>query len=76
MKVWIPSSGVIAVDPYLMSGSYIWSDTWHDVGTLTKNAWNTVTTTIPADAVLPLNGIGVKIVADTSTTVYIDSVNW
>jgi len=43
---------------------------------LTKNAWNTVTTTIPANTALPLNGIGIKIVGNASISVYIDSVSW
>jgi len=76
MKVWIPSSGVTAVDPYIMSGSYTWSDSWFDASTLTKGAWNTVKTTIPSGATLPLAGIGLKIVANASVTVYIDSVSW
>jgi len=76
MKVFVPSSGVTALDPYVMSGNYTWSDTWYDVSALTKNAWNTITVTVPANAVLPLNGIGLKIVANASATTYIDAVNW
>jgi hypothetical protein len=75
-KVWVPSSGVTAVDPYIMSGTNVWSDTWYDISVLAKNAWNTVTTTIPGNAVLPLNGIGVKIVGNAYASVYIDSVTW
>ena len=59
-----------------MSGTNVWSDTWYDISVLAKNAWNTVTTTIPGNTVLPLNGIGVKIVGNAYASVYIDSVSW
>jgi hypothetical protein len=76
MKVWVPSTGVQAVSPYVKAGDYAWTSTWYDINALAKNAWNTVTVTVPAGAVLPLLELGVVVQTTASATYYIDSVSW
>ena len=76
MKVWVPSTGLQALSPYVKAGNYAWTSTWYDINALAKNAWNTISVTVPAGAVLPLLELGVVVQTTASATYYIDSVSW
>ncbi|MGO9478515.1 MAG: hypothetical protein ACLP7I_11290, partial [Limisphaerales bacterium] len=75
-NVWIPSgSKVSALQPYILDHNYAWSSSWY--GSFTANAWNTLTLTVPANAVSPLQSLGVQFItsAGWTGTCYIDSVS-
>ena len=74
--VWIPSgSQVSALQPYIQDHNYTWSSSWY--GSFTANAWNTLTLTVPTNAVSPLQSLGVQFItsAGWTGTCYIDSVS-
>jgi endoglucanase len=76
-RVWIPSgSPVTTLQPYLMDQNWAWTSSWYS--SLTPNAWNTVTLTVPTNAVTPLNALGVQFITSGAWTgiCYIDSVSW
>ena len=76
-RVWIPSgSTVTALQPYLMDQNWTWTSSWY--GSFTPNAWNTLTLTVPTNAVTPLNALGVQFVTSGAWTgtCYIDSIAW
>jgi len=75
-NVWIPSgSKVSALQPYLLDHNYAWSANWY--GSFTANAWNTLTLTVPTNAVSPLQSLGVQFITSAGWmgTCYIDSVS-
>ncbi len=75
--VWIPSgSTVTALQPFLMDQNWMWTSSWY--GSFTANAWNTLTLTVPTNAVTPLNALGVQFVtsAGMTNTCYLDSITW
>jgi hypothetical protein len=77
--VWVPSgSQLTAVQPYVMDNVWAWTGTYVAIGSLTVNAWNTITVTVPANAAMPLQQLGVEFVtgATWSGTCYIDSISW
>ena len=52
-NVWIPSgSQVTTLQPYLQDHNWTWTSSWYR--SLTANAWNTITLTVPTNAVSPL----------------------
>ena len=74
--VWIPSgSQVTWVQPYIQDHNYTWTGNYY--GSFTANAWNTLTLTVPTNAVSPLQSLGVQIAtgAGWTGTCYIDSVS-
>jgi len=76
-RVWIPSgSTVTTLQPYLMDQNWAWTSAWYP--SLTPNAWNTITLTVPANAVTPLNALGVQFITSGAWTgtCYIDSISW
>jgi fibronectin type 3 domain-containing protein len=76
-RVWIPAgSAVTVVEPYAQDYNWGWSQSWY--GNLTANAWNTLTLTMPTNAVTPLNALGVRFTANSAWTgtCYLDSVTW
>jgi hypothetical protein len=76
-RVWIPSGSTITtLQPYLMDQNWTWSSSWY--GSFTANAWNTLTLTVPTNAVTPLNALGVQFITSGgwTGTCYIDSVSW
>lgn len=81
-RVWIPSgSRISAVQPYALqgaSGNWAWTGNWRAVSSLTANAWNTITVTVPSNAATPLWELGVQFTTDGTWTgtAYIDSVTW
>jgi len=48
------------------------------VGSLKTNAWNTLTVTVPSNAVTPLNSLGVQFSTNGAWTgtCYVDSISW
>lgn len=76
-NVWIPSgSKVTTLQPFLQDHNWTWSSSWYPG--LTPNAWNTVTLAVPANAVSPLQSLGVQLItsAGWTGTCYIDSVSY
>jgi hypothetical protein len=77
--VWIPSgSQVTAIQPFEMDADYTWTGNYQTIGSLKTNAWNTLTVTVPSNAVLPLYSLGVQFFtgATWSGTCYVDSISW
>jgi hypothetical protein len=75
--VWIPSgSKVTTLQPYLQDHNWAWASGWYP--SLTANAWNTITLTVPSNAVSPLQSLGVQFITSAawSGTCYIDSVSF
>jgi hypothetical protein len=75
--VWIPSgSKITAVEPYLQDYNWGWTSSWY--GSLTANAWNTITLTVPPTATTPLKLLGIRFTTSAAWTgtCYIDSVSW
>ncbi len=75
--VWIPSgSKVTTLQPYVQDYNWNWTSSWYP--NLTANAWNTVTVTVPANAVSPLQALGVQFItsAGWTGTCFLDSVSY
>ena len=76
--VWIPGgSKITSLQPYIQDNNWTW--TWGDYnGSLTGNAWNTVTVTVPANAVSPFHYLNLQFNASATWTgtCYLDSVSW
>jgi len=74
--VWIPSGiQVSALQPYLQDYNWNWTSSWS--GSFTANAWNTITLTVPTNAVSPLQSLGIQFItsATWTGTCYIDAVS-
>ena len=74
--VWIPAGGQItALQPFVMDKNYSWTSSWY--GSFTADTWNTLTVTVPSDAVSPLSALGIQFVTGDAWTgtCYIDSVS-
>jgi hypothetical protein len=77
--VWIPtSSQLTSIQPFEMDHNWAWTGNWQAIGSLSKGAWNTLAVTVPSNAVLPLQQLGVQFTtgATWTGTCYIDSVSW
>ncbi|HEV2437787.1 MAG TPA: cellulase family glycosylhydrolase [Verrucomicrobiae bacterium] len=77
--VWIPSSAnITAIQPYVQDHNWTWTGNYTVSGNLTANAWNTITLTVPANAVSPMQSLGVQFFtsAGWTGTCYIDSVSY
>jgi len=75
--VWIPSGYKIAnLQPYMQDNNYSWSSSWY--GSFTPNAWNTLSLTVPANAMSPFHNLGIQFntSAGWTNTCYLDSVSW
>jgi lysophospholipase L1-like esterase len=75
--VWIPSGYPISnLQPYLQDNNYSWSSSWY--GSFTPNAWNTLSLTVPANAVSPFHSLGIQFntSAAWTGTCYVDSISW
>jgi hypothetical protein len=73
--VWIPSgSAVTTLQPYLQDHNWAWTSGWYP--SLTANAWNTITVSVPTNAASPLQNLGIQFItsAGWTGTCYIDSV--
>src|ERR1039457_4722841 len=75
--VWIPSGYKFSnVQPYMQDNNYSWSSSYYT--SFTPNAWNTLSLTVPANAVSPFHYLGIQfnISVGWTNTCYIDSVSW
>jgi hypothetical protein len=81
-RVWLPSGGAItSVQPYVLQGAtggWTWTGSYRAASSLTANAWNTITVTVPANAKTPLDQLGVEFTTNKtwSGTAYVDAVSW
>jgi hypothetical protein len=76
-RVWIPSGHKISfIQPYMQDNNWAWTSSWY--GSFTPNAWNTLTLTVPANAVSPFQVFGLQFAtsAGWTNTCYLDSVSW
>ena len=77
--VWIPSGAKIsAIQPFVQDHNWTWTGNYTVSGNLTPNAWNTITVTVPANAVTPMQKLGVQFFTSAAWTgtCYIDSVSF
>ncbi|MGD0258818.1 MAG: cellulase family glycosylhydrolase [Verrucomicrobiota bacterium] len=75
--VWIPSGYNISnLQPYMQDNNWAWTSSWY--GSFTPNAWNTLSLTVPANAVAPFHNLGIQFntSAGWTNTCCIDSVSW
>src|ERR1022692_434251 len=75
--VWIPSGYKISnLQPYMQDNNYSWSSSYY--GSFKPNAWNTLSLTVPANAMSPFHSLGIQFntSAGWRNTCYIDSVSW
>ena len=75
--VWIPSGYNISnLQPYMQDNNWAWTSSWY--GSFTPNAWNTLSLTVPANAVSPFHNLGIQFNTSAGWTnvCYIDSVSW
>ncbi|QHW32543.1 cellulase (glycosyl hydrolase family 5) [Paenibacillus rhizovicinus] len=77
-RIWVPSGAAIAsVQPFVQSNAWAWHGNFQTYAALTKNAWNTITVSIPSNAPTPMKRIGIEL--KTSGTwngsIYVDSIN-
>ena len=76
-QVWIPSgSPITSLQPYIQDYNWTWTSGWF--GSLTANAWNTITLTVPTTAVSAFHNLGITFSTSAAWTgtCYIDSVSW
>jgi len=75
--VWIPGGYKISnLQPFLQDNNWAWTASWY--GSFTPNAWNTLSLTVPANAVSPFHYLGIQFntSAGWTNTCYLDSVSW
>ena len=67
---------ITTLQPYMQDNNWAWTSSWY--GSFTANAWNTLTLTVPTNAVSPLQNLGIQFItsAGWTDTCYIDSVSW
>jgi hypothetical protein len=80
--VWIPAnSQITAIQPYVQqgeAGGWAWTGNYQSISSLQANAWNTLTVTVPSNAVVPLFQLGVQFFtgATWTGTCYVDAIGW
>jgi hypothetical protein len=75
--VWIPAgSKITTIEPYLQDYNWGWAS--NPTSSFTAGAWNTLTLTVPATSVTPLNRLGLRFTTSGAWTgtVYADSIDW
>jgi len=75
--VWIPSGHKISsIQPIIQDHNWTWTSTYY--GSFTANAWNTLTYTVPANAVSPFAYLNLQFntSAAWTGTCYVDSISW
>jgi hypothetical protein len=75
--VWIPAGFNLSnLQPYLQDNNWAWTSSWY--GSFTPNAWNTLSLTVPANAIAPFHNLGIQFntSAGWTNTCYLDSVSW
>jgi hypothetical protein len=74
--VWIPSgSKISSLQPYMQDNNWGWASSSY--GSFTPD-WNTLSLTVPANAVSPFHNLGIQFAtsAGWTNTCYLDSVSW
>lgn len=75
--IWIPGGHKISnLQPFMQENNWGWTSTWY--GSFTPNAWNTLSLTVPANAVSPFHYLGIQFAtsAGWTNTCYLDSISW
>ncbi|MBS1705994.1 MAG: cellulase family glycosylhydrolase [Armatimonadetes bacterium] len=78
-NLYVPSNHPFGwVQAYAMDRNWAWLGAWRSGASLTKGAWNTISVTIPANAHVPLQQIGIQFSTTSAWTgtCYVDSVSW
>jgi hypothetical protein len=81
-RVWFPAgSPLTVIHPYVLQGAgggWSWTGNFRDAGSLQPGKWNTIQVTVPPNAAIPLNELGVQFISNApwSGSVYIDGINW
>lgn len=81
-RVWVPKTVPLAsIQPYALQGAgggWAWSGAWTAGKQVPRDRWVTITVTVPANAVVPLDQIGVEFTLRSpwQGTVYLDAVQW
>jgi hypothetical protein len=76
--VWVPAGHQITtIEPILQDFNWVGTQSWYAGGSLSTNAWNTLTVTMPPNAIAPLKSLSLKITtgAAWTGTLYIDSID-
>jgi len=76
--VWVPAGHQITtIEPILQDYNWGWTQSSYGGGNLSTNAWNTLTVTMPPNAIAPLKSLSLKITtgAAWTGTLYIDSID-
>ena len=74
--IWVPTgSSVNGAVPFCQDANWTWTGSSQSV---TAGQWNTLTLTVPSNAVTPMNAIGISVTTSGAWTgtCYIDSINF
>ena len=83
-RVYVPSGTVIDhIQPFVQESAqspvpWRWTGDYVDAADLVTDSWQTYTVTVPADAAMPLDSLGVEFGATGAgdTVCYIDAIDW
>ena len=81
-RIYVPSgSKLTSVQPYVLQGSnggWAFTGTWRSIGSLSADAWNEISVTVPSNAATPLNQLGVELKTGSgwNGSVSVDAVSW
>ncbi len=78
-RVWVPgNANLTAIQPYVKDNNWLWTGNYQSYANLTKNAWNTITVSIPTSSVNPIKELGVQVITSSSWngSIYIDNISW
>ena len=76
-RVYIPTGvPITAVQPYLFDANWQWVDSWNP--SLPRDAWVTLSVTVPVNAVAPVREIGLKLYSSQphSGAIYLDAIEY
>jgi hypothetical protein len=76
-RVYIPSAVPLrAISPYVIDGNGQWRDSWNT--NLPRDTWVTLQVTVPTNATVPLQQLGLKVYLNGSYNgpIYVDSIGW
>jgi hypothetical protein len=75
-RVWVPSGMPLNnIGTYVSGNGCAWTANWYGSASLTRDAWNTMTVTVPSCTPGEL-GLKFEVNASWSGSAYVDSVNW
>ncbi len=72
--VYVPAGMSASFQPFILDGSWGWSASWADKSSIPNDTWTRVSVLVPQNAVLPVNRLGIQIIADTAGSLWIDSI--